>query len=216
MTEITQNNEKDEKNEKLYAGKFKTVEDLENGYKNAASVFDKNKNLEDKIKELTVIPDDYKILEEIKLNESEILEIKTASKNSGLTQSQFEKLTKEFYAKKQNTIQNYENAKKEIGSENLSVLQDYVNKNYPEHVRDSVLEKIIVDKAARQSALDHRNKILNTTVAGANVVSAYAAVTRNDILKARDEHLKRPSDAKARERYINLHAAFSKQEKSAI
>ncbi len=210
-----QDNQQNQSDEKLYAGKFKTVEELENGYKNAATVYEKNKELEKKIDEFKT-PDDYKVPANLTLDEAELNDLKGLARNSSLTQVQFDKLVSESKAKKDASSSAFENAKKEIGADKLSVLQDYVNKNYPPEIASSVLNQLIADKKARDAALLHRDKILNSHIPGINKVnsSGYASVTRDDMLKAREEMQKRPSDKKARDRYISLTAEYAHQNKS--
>ena len=81
---------------KLYAGKFKTVEELEVGYNNAAKVYQDNEDLKKKYDESTHVPDDYQIPSNATLHDNDMLQLKQAAKESGLTQAQFERLADSF------------------------------------------------------------------------------------------------------------------------
>lgn len=206
-----------EDGEKLYAGKFKTVEELEAGYKNSLPVFQENQTLKTKLEEVTKIPDEYKTPEGVTLHDSDLAEVKRLAKTSNLTQQQYEKLLLETNHKSKNQFEAFENAKKEIGADNLNMLQDYVKKYYPEKIGDAVLKKLILEKDARDIALQHRASLLNSQVPGMSGTrpnSGYQ-VTQKDVLAAREEMNNSAGKAKvaARTKYIALsrEMAHSKQ-----
>ncbi len=203
----------DDQNDKLYAGKFKTVEELEVGYKNSLPVFQENENLKKKVDEATKVPDDYNTPADVALHDSDIAEAKRLAKESGMTQGQYERFARQQHAKSAKQSEDFENAKKEIGADNLNILQDYVNNTYPEKLRPSILKNLIKDKDARGAAMEHRTQLLNNTVPGMNKTSRPFdhRVTYNDILKAREEHQARKGDAKLKKRYLDLTAAYAHQ-----
>lgn len=202
----------------LYAGKFKTVEELEAGYKNSLPVFQENQTLKAKLDEVTKLPDEYTPPADISLHESDLEEVKRLAKESGLTQAQFEKLALQQNAKAKAKHEAFEKAKHELGADTLNTLQDYVKKYYPEKIGDSVLKKLIMEKDAREIALQHRNSVLNSKVPGISDINpGRYAVTREDLMKARDLMEKSRGKARvdAQRKYVSLSHQFAHQEKGA-
>jgi hypothetical protein len=193
---------------KLFAGKFKTVEELEAGYNNAAKVYQENDDLKKKHDEATKVPDDYNIPADVTLHENDVAQLKNAAKNSGLTQAQFEKLALAQTQTVKSKLEAFENAKKEVGSDNLNLLQDFLKKTYPDKVADQMLKEAIKDKDLRGQLLDQRSKMLNSSVPGSGNVSvgSYNDVTHEDIKKARDVMMKSRGRARveAQKKYISL------------
>jgi|GEM_PF-1063681 hypothetical protein len=193
---------------KLYAGKFKTVEELEAGYNNSAKVFQENEDLKKRHEDATKIPDDYQIPADVTLHENDVAQLKHAAKNSGLTQTQFEKLALAQTQTVKSKLEAFENAKKEVGADNLNLLQDFLKKTYPDKVADQMLKEAIKDKDLRGQLLDQRSKMLNSSVPGSGNVSvgSYNDVTHEDIKKARDVMMKSRGRARveAQKKYISL------------
>ena len=173
---------------KLYAGKFKTVEELEAGYNNAAKVYQENDDLKNKYDAVTKVPDVYAVPQGIELHENDIEELKQSSKNSGLTQAQFDRLALAQNDKVKGKVQSFENAKKEIGADNLNLLQDFISKTYPEKAGAALLKEAIKNKEVRDAILTQRTQVLNSSVPGVNKVfsSGYNEVTHEDVIKARE------------------------------
>ena len=88
--EQTQN--QNQQQEKLYAGKFKTVEDLEVGYKNSAAVYDENTKLKNQLDEVTKVPDAYLNPADVELEANRLSNLQARAKESGMTQKQYESL----------------------------------------------------------------------------------------------------------------------------
>lgn len=195
-------------NDKLYAGKFKTIEELEAGYNNSAKVYQENEDLKKKFDETTKVPDEYQIPSEVILHENDVAQLKAAAKNSGLTQAQFEKLALAQTQSVKLQVDAFENAKKEMGADNLNLLQDFLNKSYPDKIAEKMLKEAIKDKDLRGQLLDQRTKLLNSSVPGSNKVSIgnYNDVTHEDLKKARDVMMKSRGRARveAQKRYISL------------
>lgn len=205
----------DQNEEKLYAGKFKTVEDLEVGYKNSAAVYDENENLKKKLTEVTSVPDDYQTPTDLALPDDHVGTIKEIAKNAGLTQAQYEKLARESKARNETSVAQFKQAEKDLGEETLNVLKDYVTKYYPAKVADGVLKQLVIDKEARAAAMTHRQSLLNNTMPGMSRVSHGGYnVTREDVLKAREKVQKFPQDMKARDAYLNLTAQLANQKEA--
>ncbi len=200
----------DDNGEKLYAGKFKSIEELEAGYNNAAKVYQENDDLKKKYDDITRVPESYAVPQGIDLHDSDVNELKEQAKHSGLTQSQFDKLAFNQNEKVRSKFESYEKSKKEIGADNLNLLQDFLKSSYPEKVAEKLLNEAIKDKNIRDQLLDQRTKALNSSVPGIGRVSVsnYQHVTNDDIVKARDVMLKSRGKARieAQNRYIALSA----------
>lgn len=198
----------EEGGETLYAGKFKTVAELEAGYKNSLPTFQENENLKKKIEEATKVPDTYNTPADIALHESDLEAVKQEAKNSGLTQSQYEKLVKERNAKSVNRHQSYEQAKKDLGADNLNILQDFIKKTYPEKAGEALLRQAITNKEVRESIMAQRSEMLNSSVPGSGRVSTGGNynITEKDVLKARDEmnNSRGRARVEAQKRYIAM------------
>jgi len=131
----------DGKPDVLYAGKFKTVEELEAGYNNAAKVYQENEELKGKYTSLTTIPDEYAVPADVTLHDNDLAEIKRAAKDSGLTQAQFDKLALAQNQSVKSKLESFENSKKEIGADNLNLLQDFIKNTYPEKAGEALLKE---------------------------------------------------------------------------
>ncbi len=195
----------------LYAGKFKTIEELEAGYNNAAKVYQENEELKTKYNTVTSVPDDYNTPSDVTLHENDLAQLKATAKESGLTQAQFERLAKKQTEMVQSKLNDFENAKKEVGMDNLNLLQDFLNKTYPDKVAEKMLKEAIKDKDLRSQLLDQRTKMLNSSIPGGNRVSTgtYNQVTHEDVHKAREVMMK--TRGKARVEAQNRYVALSSQ-----
>jgi hypothetical protein len=206
-SEITQEIQPTTAPQKLYAGKFKTTEELEEGYKASLPLYQQNEKLKSDLTSATKVPDDYLIPQEATLSEGEISEIKRIAKNTGLTQNHFDKLVMQTQQHGNAMSQKFEVAKKEVGESTLNILKDYVTKNYPEALQANVMNQLITDQNARNSALSHREKLLNTAVPGMNQYGAtHYKVTDDDIKKARAkvENSRGAAKVEAQSFYLNL------------
>lgn len=203
---------------KLWANKFKTPEDLEKGYGEVVKMMIQSNEISKELELLKQIPEQYTIPETIKLTENELEDIKTISKNAGLNQFHFENIAKQMQDRNNMQLIAFENAKKEIGDENLQVLNGYVKSFYPESIHDHVMTKLIKDKTAMKDAMDHRDKLLNSSVPGLDKGSTRSPERydgERELLEVAKIVHSNPRDIKAREKYIKLanevgNARFSK------
>lgn len=203
----------DQNNEtKLYAGKFKTVEELEAGYKNSLPTFQENEALKAKLEEVSKVPDTYLNPSDVQLDANRLTDIQARAKEAGMTQAQYDKFIRSDKARLEAAQQKFEQARKDVGDETLNMLTDYVKKNYPEALQDNMIKTFITNKDARQAALNHRNQLLNNTVPGMNKphFGGYT-VTDEDVRKAYAAKEANRGDAKARQHYLNLMAARAEQ-----
>lgn len=188
---------------KLYAGKYKSVEELEKAYKNSAKIFNDNKALQERLKNYEV-PESYH-LPDVSLPGTVLQEIEGLAKAANLSQEQFNK-TLHAMVEQQNHYQaQLENKKKTLGSK-LSLVQDYVTKNYPASLQSTVLNTIIGDENAIMEALKHRDQLLNSQVPGLSNQHANLSDPpdgQQELLKMSKEYEKNPN-AKNRKKLINL------------
>lgn len=215
MTRTNEGNEGNE-GEKLYAGKFKTVEELEAGYKNSLPTFQENEALKNQVKEFSTVPDTYLNPADVELDAQRFSDIQARAREAGMTQAQYEKFVRSDKHSLDAHQQNFETARKEMGEETLNLLTDYVNKNYPKELHDNILRSFIVNKEARTAALNHRTQLLNNQVPGLNKLTQGGyAVTSEDIRKAYAAKEKHPHDMKLRAAYIRLHEAKAQKDANA-
>ncbi len=192
-----------EETTKLYAGKYKSVEELEKAYKNSAKVFNDNKTLQERLKNYEV-PENYN-LPDVSLPETMLQEIEALAKAAGLNQEQFNKTLFAMTEQQKQYQTQLEDKKKTLGSK-LSIVQDYVTKTYPTSLHTTILNTLIGDENAMTEALKHRDQLLNSQIPGlsnqqANLSDPYDV--QQELLKAAKEYERNQSD-KNRKRYINL------------
>lgn len=199
---------------KLYAGKYKSIEDLEAAYKEGEKFIGENANLKRELEKYTKPPEDYEVSNDIALRDIEIQELKAIAKNAGLNQEQFLKTAKEMQSRINYQLTSFEQAKQELGEANLNILTDYVSKNYPERLREVVLTKLIKDKDAMTDAMKHRETVLNNQAPGMDKASAEKPQKydgEKDLKEAAQAYHKNPKDHKARDRYIELARATGEE-----
>jgi hypothetical protein len=206
--------------EKLYAGKFKTVEELESGYKNSAVVYDENATLKKQVDDLSKVPETYMNPNDVELDATRLVDIQARAKEAGMTQAQYDKFVRSDKARLERNKQNFENAKKEVGEETMNLLKDYVGKHYPKELQENMINTFIGNKDARQAALNHRAQLLNNQVPGMNKTAAGGGyrVTDDDIRKAYLAKEGKSGDIKSRmaaqNHYMNLIAAKAEQDRA--
>jgi hypothetical protein len=197
---------------KLYAGKFKTVEELEAGYKNSLPTFQENEQLKAKLEEAGKVPDSYMNPADVQHDAARVADIQARAKAAGMTQAQYERFLRDDKARFESRQQKFEEAKKEVNDETVNILKDYVNKNYPKELQDNMMNTFLGNKDARQAALNHRSQLLNNQVPGMSKTPAFGySVTQDDVNKAYAAKEKNPHDMKARNHYLNLVAAKAEQ-----
>ena len=202
MNEITEELPAEEQ-PKLYAGKYKSVEELEKAYKNSAKVFNDNKTLQERLKNYEV-PESYH-LPNVSLPETMLQEIEGLAKAAGLNQEQFNKTLFAMTEQQKQYQTQLEDKKKTLGNK-LNVIQDYVTKTYPTSLQSTILNTLIGDEHAMTEALKHRDQLLNSQVPGLSNQQANLSDPcdgQQELLKAAKEYERNQSD-KNRKRYINL------------
>jgi hypothetical protein len=215
MTE-TPNQNQNEGEPKLYAGKFKTVEELEAGYKSSLPTFQENETLKKQVEAATKVPDTYMNPNDVEIEATRVADLQARAKEAGMTQPQYEKFLRGDKSRVESHKAAFEQAKKEVGEQTINILQDYVNKNYPKEIAENMVRTFIVNKEARQAALNHRDQLLSNKVPGIGSVGAGGyTVTQDDVNKAYAAKEKNKGDMKARQHYLNLIAAQAAQERAS-
>lgn len=214
---MTEQTNQEGSGEKLYAGKFKTVEELEAGYKNSLPTFQENENLKKQLDEATKIPETYLLPSDAAdVDPNRVNDIQARAREAGMTQAQYEKFLRSDKARLEQNKQNFEKARKEVGEETINLLTDYVNKNYPKELHESMLKTFIANGEARKAALNHRGQLLNNQVPGMRQPAQGGYhVTQDDVNKAYAEKEKHPHDLKRRQAYLSLLDARAAQQASS-
>lgn len=198
---------------KLYAGKYKTVEELEAGYKNSLPALQENEQLKTKLKEVSEVPETYLNPSDVQVDPTRLADIQARAKESGMTQAQYEKFVRNDKARLDANQQAFETARKEVGEDTINILNDYVTKHYPKELHDNMLKTFIGNKEARTAALNHRQQLLNNQMPGMQKTAATGGytVTHEDVRKAYEAKEKNRGDMKARQHYLNLVQAQAEQ-----
>lgn len=204
--EQTQNqDENNPETPQLYAGKFKSVEDLEAGYKNAAKIFDENQQLKKQLETYTNVPEDYMHPSDVELDQNRLADIKSRAKEAGMTQAQYERFVKSDKERLEKSKNHFETAKKELGEDKINLLQDFINKSYPKEIADGIFKTSILNKEARQAIFNQREQSLNNRIPGMERIASQGnyTVSDEDIQKAYVQKEKTGS-VRDIERYMNL------------
>jgi len=185
---------------KLYAGKYKSIHELEKAYTNSSTVFNENRALKEKYK----VPENY-VVPEVSLPETVINDLQQLAKSAGFNQEQFTKTLLSMQEQQKQYQTQLEERKKQLG-EQLKVVEDYVTKTYPSTLYNTVLTTLLGDENAMSDAMKHRDQVLNSQVPGlsnqhANLSDPYEG--RTELLTLAKEYQKNPTE-KNRKRYINL------------
>lgn len=196
-----------------YAGKFETVEDLEEGYKNSAKVYQENENLKRELDKYKA-PDMY-LKPKVDLDDETIGEIESIARSANMTQSQYDTLVMQTQDKVDKHKAYKESKIKAVSEEDRNLLRDYVDKNYSgetDDVKNTVYEKYMLDDSSRKAALEHRQRLLSNSIPGINSVSSVSYhVEYNDVLKAREKYQSNTSDLKLKDRYLKTLQEYNNQ-----
>lgn len=192
---------------KLFAGKFKSVEDLEKAYGNSVGTYNEKVKLEKELERYTKTPDKYQIPEDVALRPEDFAGIEYIAKEGKFTQEQFEITSRKMAEQIHDQQDKFEERRKAIGEEKLTLINDYVTKHIPEYARDVVLNKLIRDDQAMSDALKDRDQKLNTQApgmsqAGVNVPERFDG--QRELAKAAGEYHRNPRDHQARQKYLEL------------
>jgi cell fate (sporulation/competence/biofilm development) regulator YlbF (YheA/YmcA/DUF963 family) len=196
---------------RLYAGKYKTAEEMEEAIKakdsEAHKLFESNKQLKAQMEQANQAPEHYDVPAEAEHIKDDVEAIVKMAKAASLSQEKFSKLVSERINERKDYDKRYDEAKKEVGDENLTILTDYVSKNYPEPVRKQMMDSFVLNPTARAEALAHRNKTLDTRTPGMNNGNPGGTPPKTDsekdCLDAAKKYFQRPGDKKAREDLID-------------
>jgi len=207
---------------KLYAGKYKTVEDLEKAYGNSVTAIVEKSKLEKELESYKA-PEDYTVPDGLSFREEDIQEVKHIAKTAEMSQKQFEKTITEMHSKVTENVEAQkrfiEDRKKSIGDEKINLLTDYVDKYYPSSVKDVVLNKLLKDESAMNDALKDREARLNTQAPGVGRGAPTGGEQYDGQKELRDvakQYEREPHNRELREKMISLardvgHARFEKR-----
>lgn len=185
---------------KLYAGKYKSIQELEKAYTNSSTVFNENRALKEKYK----VPENY-VVPEVSLPETVINDLQQLAKSAGFNQEQFDKTIVSIHEQKKQQQTQLESKKQQLGDQ-LKVVEDYVMKNYPHALYDTILTTLLGDENAMSDAMKHRDQVLNSQVPGLNNQRGNFSDTydgKAELINLAREYEKNPTE-KNKNRYINL------------
>jgi hypothetical protein len=195
----------------LYAGKFKSVDELEKAYKEGFGVHLKNKELESKIQEFTTVPDDYTIPENISLRNAKLSELKELAKTSGMTQDQFNNAAKKVNDDIQKNLSQYQEAMEKVGDDKINVVKGYLDKKlsaFDDDIKGNILTKVISNNDVMEKIMSDREKDLNSNVPGINQTADQKVMRENDMKREKYEAglktMLDPRDKAAKAKFINI------------
>lgn len=195
----------------LYAGKFKSVDELEKAYKEGFGVHLKNKELESKIQEFTTPPDEYSIPENISLRDSKVSELKALAKTSGMTQDQFNNAARKINDDVQKNLSRYQEAMDKAGEDKINLVKGYLDKKlsaFDDDIKSNILTKVISNDKVMENIMSDREKDLNSNVPGINQTADQKIMRENDMKREKYEAglktMLDPRDKAARAKFINM------------
>lgn len=194
---------------KLWAGKFKTPEDLEKAYGHSVQAIVEKSKLEKELDKYKV-PENYSIPEGLSFHEKDVKEIQEIAKNAKLSQEQFELTAGEMHRRAMANMEYeqkfIENRISQIGEEKINIIKDYIEKYYPSSVKEVVLNKILKDDLAMSEVLKDRDQRMNSTVPGLNRGSGHVDMYdgQSELRKAAEAWHREPNNVHLRNKYISI------------
>lgn len=196
---------------KLWAGKYKTPEEMEEAIKakdnEYGKLYEEHDGIKKKYDEISKVPDKYAVPDGMVLRQNEIQEIEQLAKNAGLTQAQFEKTALDMQARIQSSVNAMIQAKEKVGQDKIAIIQDHIKKHYPESLQEVVFNKVLMDEKARTDILSEREKKLNSEVPGMDKGSTQGSGEKRDgdkeLKEAFDAYHKNPSE-RTRKKYLDV------------
>lgn len=209
-----------ETQDRLYAGKFKTVEELEKGYRESLPVHIKNKELEERLSKIGSVPNEYMVPVGIELSQDKVREIQHISKEAGMNQDQFSNAVKAASIEYHEKMTRLEERKAEIGEQKVNMVKSYLDRNFNsfgEDVKNDLFLKTIENPATMEQIMNDRESQLNSTIPGTDRISI-STNPQQSLEKEFKEACKissgNPADAEARNRTIELANQLAEAKKS--
>jgi hypothetical protein len=196
---------------KLWAGKYKTPEEMEEALigkdKEYGKLYTEHGEIKKQFESKTMVPEKYDVPSDLSLRRTDIDEIEQIARNAGLNQEQFEKTARDMHARIQSNLNSIEESKKTIGQDKLNIVSDHIKKHYPESLHTAVLNQVLRDQNALNDILKERETKLNSEVPGMDRGSSSTPPPKFDgqeeLEKAHKAYHKRPSE-QTRKKYIDL------------
>lgn len=197
---------------RLFANKYKSTEELERAHLEAQKKISEQGA---KLKEY-VVPEEYVIESTVELVDDTKGKLTELAKQSGLTQSQFNKIVEQLVERNKARALEIQKAQDEVkqvmGDEKLIKLDAYIDLNYPAKLANSLKYAYRQDKEMALDLYQRREQVLNTTFA-AGVGSGVVPMDKSQ--KLRELALKleaNPNDVRARQEFEQLsRSAIAKQ-----
>ena len=196
---------------KLYAGKFKSVEDLEHGYNQSLPLYQKNQKLESDIQKLKLVPENYSVPSDLSLRDSQINELKMMAKRAGMNEDQFAGAARALNENSSQQLNAFAARKESVGEEKMNLLKGFVEKNFSgfdDGFRETMFNQIIRDDKNMSDAMQQREQQLNSQVPGMSGTAG--APTKRDQMHDADREcqelgakvMEKPNDMRTREQFV--------------
>lgn len=205
MTETTTTTE----TTKLWAGKYRTPEEMEEAIKGKDSEYQKLVADKKVLENLTKAPEMYIEPAGSEILGDELTQLKTTARLSNLSQDHFNKMVTEIAGKRREEEVKYQEEAKNVGDDKVTLLKEYVESVYPANLRKQALRELVSNKEAREIAFKQRERLLSNRVPGmgesgdgSNTPKKYDG--QEDVMNAAKEYFKRPNDKNKKEKLIDL------------
>lgn len=180
----TQPVQPDQPENNLLLGKYKTVDDLVEGYKNLQSFVNKKSEVEDEnkqLKEQINVPESYN-KPDVQIENTELDQYKEKAKQLGLTQKQFESFIADQIKEKENYTNQVkskeDNRKKKYSENGYNQLIQYIKEQHK--LNDKTIKNLSDDEI--DAFNNHRIKLLSSSID--TVSSPNLEITINDTKEA--------------------------------
>lgn len=211
---------------KLYANKYKTIEDMEAALKAKDS---ESVKMQQRLKELEtksqtkVVPEVYDVPDHASSLGDEVERYKAMGQAAKLSQDEFNHIINGALEERKQKDTRLNENKKIIGDKTVSILEEFVNNNtaIPAALKKQALENLLTNENERIAALQEREKKLNSKVPGMD--SSFggkfegdnkATDVQKDVLEAGRRWEKRPHDKVAQAEFIEAAAAAAEAKKN--
>ena len=200
----------------LYAGKYHSVEALEEGYKNATKLINDVKREKD---EVTKVPEQYEAPEGFDGLPDDVKGKLTGwAKDAGLTQQHFAKMATNYIADTKSAQEAIDAQAQEAlsvlgenASDKLSNIEQYAKANYSEAAANKLLQLAKTDKDVMSHLVEQREKSIGGSAPGLTSYSAPQPITKADITKAHEEYKLNPYDPEVQQKWVDINTRYAKQ-----
>lgn len=203
--------------QKLYADKYKSVEDLEKGYLDFGR---KHREVTEELDRLKKVPEAYEKPKDIQLSEHDENTLNQLAKEGGLTQDQYSRLAHKISAVAEKRKAEKESAalkqRERLGIEadaKLSDVKAYLHDHYPQHIADQLSEEITMNPESFDYFSEKRNQSISVSHNGSVAAPKDNLVKKSELNEAFNAYDQDQGNDEKRDKYFSLSKKYAEQQK---